>query len=54
MHPGGPLWARRDEGSWSIPKGEIEPGEKAEDVARREFREELGLEPPAGRLLPLG
>ena len=54
VHPGGPFWKRRDDGAWSLPKGEIEPGEKAIDVARREFREELGLEPPNGRLLELG
>lgn len=47
VHPGGPLWARRDDGAWSIPKGEHGPGEDPLDVARREFREELGLEPPA-------
>jgi len=54
VHPGGPLWKNRDEGAWSIPKGEIEPGETPVDVARREFREELGEEPPTGELSPLG
>ena len=54
VHPGGPLWKRRDEGAWSIPKGEIEPGESRLDVARREFQEELGLPPPGGDLAPLG
>ena len=54
MHPGGPFWKKRDDGAWSIPKGEIEPGETAIDVARREFREELGMEPPVGELAPLG
>jgi predicted NUDIX family NTP pyrophosphohydrolase len=53
-HPGGPFWARRDEGAWSIPKGLIEDGEDELDVARREFREETGHEPPAARALPLG
>lgn len=43
-HFGGPYWARRDAGAWSIPKGLIEPGETAEAAARREFREELGRE----------
>jgi predicted NUDIX family NTP pyrophosphohydrolase len=51
---GGPFWARRDEGAWSIPKGEYEPDEDPQDAARREFEEELGLPPPAGELLPLG
>ena len=54
MHPGGPFWSGRDEGAWSIPKGEIEPGETALQVAIREFREELGQEPPDGPTLPLG
>jgi predicted NUDIX family NTP pyrophosphohydrolase len=42
-HPGGPFWARRDEGAWSIPKGLIDDGEDALAAARREFREETGL-----------
>ena len=47
VHPGGPLWAKKDAGAWSIPKGEFDPdGEGALDAARREFREELGVEPP--------
>src|SRR5207302_5665686 len=54
IHPGGPFWKRRDAGAWSIPKGEIENGELAEDVARREFREELGQDPPSGELASLG
>lgn len=53
-HPGGPLWARRDEGAWSLPKGEAGPGEELPAVARREFAEELGAGPPGGDLLPLG
>ena len=52
-HPGGPFWARRDAGAWTIPKGGIGPGETAEDTARREFAEELGAL-PAGPLQPLG
>ena len=42
MHPGGPIWAKRDEGAWSIPKGEPEAGEDPLTAARREFVEELG------------
>jgi predicted NUDIX family NTP pyrophosphohydrolase len=42
VHPGGPFWARKDEGAWSIPKGEQEAGEDPLAVARREFAEELG------------
>ncbi|MCW2523756.1 MAG: mismatch repair protein MutT [Frankiales bacterium] len=47
-HTGGPLWARRDEHAWSIPKGELDPEEDPADAARREFAEELGLPPPPG------
>jgi len=53
-HMGGPFFARRDAGVWSIPKGEYEPDEPAWDAARREFREELGLAPPDGEAVPLG
>jgi predicted NUDIX family NTP pyrophosphohydrolase len=42
VHPGGPFWRNKDAGAWSIPKGEVEPGEDPADVAQREFREELG------------
>ena len=54
VHPGGPLWARRDLGAWSIPKGVLEDGEDARACALREFEEELGSPPPAGPLLELG
>jgi predicted NUDIX family NTP pyrophosphohydrolase len=54
VHPGGPFWAKRNEGAWSIPKGEIEPGETALDVARREFEEELGAPPPGEEVTSLG
>jgi predicted NUDIX family NTP pyrophosphohydrolase len=43
VHPGGPLWAKKDLGVWSIPKGEIEPAEDPLTAARREFREETGF-----------
>jgi predicted NUDIX family NTP pyrophosphohydrolase len=54
IHPGGPFWAKRDAGAWSVPKGEIEPGETALQVALREFREELGQDPPHGSSFALG
>lgn len=53
-HMGGPLWARRDAGAWSIPKGECEPDEEPVFAARREFQEELGLPVPDGELVDLG
>ncbi len=46
VHPGGPYWARKDEGAWSIPKGEYEPDEDPLEVALREFEEEIGKTPP--------
>lgn len=52
-HPGGPFWAKRDLGAWSIPKGEYEPPEEAEAAARREFSEETGLS-LTGPLVDLG
>ena len=54
VHPGGPFWRRRDDGVWSIPKGEIEAGEQAIDVARREFQEELGRPAPDGEPASMG
>ena len=47
VHPGGPFWARKDAGAWSIPKGEYDDGEEPEACARREFLEELGVEAPS-------
>ena len=47
-HPGGPFWARKDDGAWSIPKGEYTEGEDPWTVAQREFEEELGKKAPAG------
>jgi predicted NUDIX family NTP pyrophosphohydrolase len=52
-HPGGPFWQKRDYGAWTIPKGEFDAGEAPEDAARREFREELGVD-AVGTLQPLG
>ncbi len=54
VHPGGPIWSRRDRGTWSIPKGEYEPGEDPLAAAKREFGEELGVAPAEGRLDDLG
>jgi len=54
VHPGGPLWAKRDAGVWSIPKGEYSDGEDPFDAARREFEEELGSAAPAGAAADLG
>ena len=54
VHPGGPFWQKRDEGVWSIPKGELAETEVAIDVARREFQEELGTPPPGGEGTALG
>jgi predicted NUDIX family NTP pyrophosphohydrolase len=54
VHPGGPFWQKRDEGVWSIPKGEIAPNETGLDVARREFQEELGFPAPDGVPTALG
>jgi predicted NUDIX family NTP pyrophosphohydrolase len=53
VHPGGPFWRNKDDGAWSIPKGEIDAGERPEDIARREFMEEFGSA-ASGLLRPLG
>lgn len=53
-HMGGPFWARKNAGAWSLPKGEYEPDEAPVDAARREFTEELGLPVPPGDLAELG
>lgn len=52
VHPGGPFWAAKEDGAWSIPKGEFEPGEDALAAARREFTEETGFV-AAGDFMPL-
>lgn len=54
VHPGGPFWSKKDDGAWFMPKGEFEADEEPLSAARREFREELGSEPPAGEPLNLG
>jgi len=53
-HPGGPYYVRKDDGVWTVPKGELDPNEDATAAAVREFTEEMGSAPPAGDLLPLG
>ncbi len=54
MHPGGPFWAKKDLHAWSIPKGLIEGEDNPFQTAKREFREEVGQEPPSGEYLKLG
>jgi predicted NUDIX family NTP pyrophosphohydrolase len=54
VHPGGPFWANKDDGAWSIPKGELDPNEEPLLAARREFAEELGSTPPSGAVIDLG
>ncbi|MBT2676388.1 NUDIX domain-containing protein [Streptomyces sp. ISL-14] len=53
-HMGGPFFAKRDAGAWTVPKGEYDPEEPAWEAARREFQEELGLAPPDREAVPLG
>ena len=54
VHPGGPFWAKKDLGAWSIPKGEYEPGEDPQACALREFAEETGTQLPESELVELG
>jgi predicted NUDIX family NTP pyrophosphohydrolase len=54
VHPGGPFWQNRDDGAWSVPKGEVGENEDGSDVAQREFEEELGVKPPQTELRSLG
>ena len=53
-HTGGPLWAKKDDGAWSIPKGEYEADEQPLQTALREYAEEIGSPPPPAEPLPLG
>jgi predicted NUDIX family NTP pyrophosphohydrolase len=53
VHPGGPFWRKKDEGFWTIPKGEFTDDEDALVAAKREFQEETGGEPPAGDYIQL-
>ena len=53
-HPGGPLFARKDDGAWTIPKGEYDAAEDPLAAAHREFAEEIGVAPPDGDAVPLG
>ena len=53
-HPGGPLWSHKDEGAWTVPKGELDDGEEPEEAARREFAEETGHAVPDAPLIGLG
>ena len=53
-HPGGPFWAGKDEGAWTVPKGEYEPGADPLAAAYREFREETGFDAPSGAAIGLG
>ena len=53
-HPGGPWFAKKDDGVWTVPKGEYEPDEEPLAAAFREFTEEIGTAPPDGEPVPLG
>ena len=53
VHPGGPFWRKKDEGAWTIPKGEFDAQEDPLAAARREFKEELGADPPSGKPIKL-
>lgn len=54
MHPGGPFWAKKDAGAWSVPKGLVDTGEETFAAAQREFTEETGLSAPKGQVTDLG
>jgi predicted NUDIX family NTP pyrophosphohydrolase len=52
-HPGGPFWAKKETGAWSVPKGEYDENEDALQAAKREFKEELGVDVPGEEFIPL-
>lgn len=54
VHPGGPFWAKKDLKAWGLPKGEFSEGEDPQAAAKREFKEELGLDPPTSSYVDLG
>lgn len=54
VHPGGPFWAKKDEGAWSLPKGEYQEGEEPLAAAKREFKEETGFDAPPSQPIELG
>ncbi|MDP2269965.1 MAG: NUDIX domain-containing protein [Archangium sp.] len=54
VHPGGPFWAKKNEGAWSLPKGLLDPGEEPLEAAKREFFEEVGHPAPVGPCVALG
>jgi len=54
VHPGGPFWAKKDAGAWSVPKGEYSEGDDVWAAAQREFEEETGQKPPQGQPVQLG
>jgi predicted NUDIX family NTP pyrophosphohydrolase len=53
VHPGGPFWRKKDDGAWTIPKGEFAADEDPLEAAKREFKEETGSDPPDGQYIPL-
>lgn len=54
VHNGGPYWAKKDDGVWSLPKGEVDEGEEPLEAAKREFEEETGFKAPEGPYVELG
>jgi predicted NUDIX family NTP pyrophosphohydrolase len=54
VHPGGPFWAKKDAGAWSLPKGEYDKSEESFHAAKREFKEEIGHTAPDGDYVEIG